>query len=86
MADTFKNFTSGLRDPIVAASEAIPSDSADLNKVTRALYVGTAGDIRVTLLDGDTVTFRTMPVGWHPLRVSRVWQTGTTASDIVSCC
>ncbi len=23
-------------------------------------------------------------VGWHPIRVTRVWGTGTTASDIVA--
>jgi hypothetical protein len=52
--------------------------------VTRALWVGGAGDLRVKLLDGQTVTIPSANVGWHPLRVRQVFATGTTATNIVA--
>jgi len=84
MTDTFKNHLTGLRDPIESATEVTPNDSADLSIVSRAIYVGVAGNLRVTMLDGSIVTF-SVGEGWHPIRVSRVWATGTTASAIVAC-
>ncbi len=84
MTDTFKSHMTGLRDPIERAVNITPSDSDDLDVVTRAVYVGTAGDLRVTMLSGEIVTLLAGQ-GWHPIRVSRVWATGTTAAAIVVC-
>ncbi|PIL21173.1 hypothetical protein P775_05690 [Puniceibacterium antarcticum] len=67
------------------ATAITPNDTSDLSTLTRALYVGGAGDLRVTMADGNTVTFAGLPVGWHPVRVARVHSTGTTASNIVGC-
>ncbi len=85
MSDNFQNYTSSLRDPVRAAEQVTPSDSTDLASVSRAIYVGGSGDLRVTLVDGSDVIFRTAPVGWHPVRARQVWATGTTATDIVAC-
>ena len=63
--------------PVSSAAAVTPSDDTDLTYVTRALYVGTSGNLRVTMQDGQTVTFSSVPVGWHPLRVSRVLSTST---------
>lgn len=68
----------------VAAAAVTPSDANDLTNVTRALWVGTAGSVQVTMRAGQTVTFSNMNVGWHPIRVRRVWATGTTATNIVA--
>lgn len=85
MTDHFKSYAPGMSDPIQTASAISPNDSADLAKATRALYVGGSGNLRVTLVSGDIVSFSGVNVGWHPLRVQRVWATGTTASSIVGC-
>lgn len=62
-----------------------PSDTADLRVITRGLYVGTTGNLRVTLDNGDDVTFVTIAAGIiHPLYVKRVWSTNTTATNLVA--
>tara|TARA_R110000868_G_scaffold227395_1_gene480376 strand:- start:407 stop:874 length:468 start_codon:yes stop_codon:yes gene_type:complete len=48
------------------------------------LYVGVTGDLKVTASGGGTVILKAAPVGWHPINVTRVWATGTTATDIVA--
>lgn len=59
-----------------------PSDSAD-NSYMR-LYVGGTGDVKVTTLDGNVVTFKAVPVGSTLcVETSLVWSTGTTATLIV---
>jgi hypothetical protein len=46
--------------------------------------VGVAGAVKVTFFDGTTVTFGTLVAGViHPLRVKRVFATGTTATGII---
>lgn len=71
--------------PAVGLAAVTPSDSADLAVVpARSLYVGTAGNLRVTTVSGDTVTLANVAAGYHPLTVVRVHATGTTASDIVA--
>ena len=53
MTDLFKNHAQSMRDPIARAVEATPNDSTDLPMVTRAIYVGGTGNLRVTVLDGS---------------------------------
>jgi len=85
MTDHFKAHATGLSDPVQSASSVTPDDATDLVDTTRAVFVGTGGNLRVTLVSGDIVTFPNAGAGWHPLRVVRVWATGTTATDIVGC-
>jgi hypothetical protein len=75
-----------LSAPAERAEAVTPSDTADLTNVSRAIWVGTPGNLRVTMRTGAVVTFPNINNGWHPLRVSRVWSTGTTASGIVAVC
>jgi len=82
--DIFGRFARGLSEPARSAFSVTPNDSVDVSYVTRGLYVGATGDIKVTMADGDTVTLNSIAAGIvHPLRVSRVWSTGTTATGIV---
>lgn len=57
------------------------SDGTDLSDTTRMLVVGGAGNIKLTDVDGVTDTY-TFPAGSFPIRVRRIWLTGTTATGI----
>lgn len=64
-----------------------PSNSTDLAALTRGIYVGVSGDLKVDLYDLETVTTVTF-VGLasgviHPIRAQRVYATGTTATSIL---
>ena len=65
------------------AQNVTPNDGVDLIYVSRALYLGTAGNVNVTLMDGTTIVLA-LGTGWHPLRVTRVLATSTTATGIVA--
>jgi hypothetical protein len=58
------------------------SDTADMPHVSRALQVGTGGDIKMTFADGTTDTWYNVAAGIVPVQVRRVWNTGTSASQI----
>lgn len=72
-----------MASPITGAFAITPNDSTDLGEITVNLYVGTAGACKVTMFDGSVVTYASLAAGRHPLRVKRVWATGTTATGIV---
>lgn len=71
-----------------------PSDSANLSLTPTqsgtlpkpfALYVGGAGDVKVDLESGATVTFKAVPVGTTlMIRVRKVYATGTSATNLVA--
>lgn len=67
------------------AAAVTPNDSTDLTFTSRAIYVGGGGDLKVNLSDGTTVTFASIAAGIiHPIRVKRVFSTGTTATGILA--
>jgi hypothetical protein len=66
------------------AVDIIPNNEAVLTKPTTAIYVGIDGDLKVDLVGGTTVTFKSLVGGvFHPIRATKVYATGTTARDIV---
>lgn len=82
--DTFRSHTRSLTAPSEDAVAILPDDTATLGHATRAVYVGTAGDLRVRMLGQGEVTFVGLAQGsLLPLRVTQVLATGTSASDIV---
>ncbi len=81
--DDFNTQTPNAQGPISKAAEVTPNDALDLTHLTRAVFIGTGGDLRATLADGTVLSFVNMAPGWHPIRVARIWATGTTASDII---
>ncbi len=82
--DTFADHAVGLTAPATRPETITPNDSADLSHTTRALYVGQTGNVRVQMVSGDIVTLANMQGGiLYPIRASRVFATGTTASDLV---
>lgn len=76
-----------IKVPVYPASGAYKldtsfSDTEDLPISTRAILVGTAGDLKVDMINGDTVT---LPVyaGIVDVAIKRVYVTGTTASNVI---
>ena len=62
-----------------------PSDTDELPYVINRLYVGVAGDIKVTLVgDATPITLKAVPVGLiSGLRIRHVIATGTTATNLI---
>lgn len=84
MADAFANFSSGLESPALRVLEVTPSDSTDLAEASRAINVGTTGAVRLTTVYGTTATVQIAAGIAFPIRASRIWSTGTTATNIVA--
>lgn len=82
MSDRFANYALGLESPAVNLIEITPNDTQDLSEFSRALNVAVSGMVRVTTVRGDTATINIAAGIPFPVRVRRVWQTGTTASGI----
>lgn len=65
--------------------EVTPSDTVDFpqRKLTKAIYVGTTGNVSAVRPDGVAVLFTAVPAGSIlPIRCRRINATGTTASTI----
>ena len=83
--DNFSRQQTLTGDPATNAVLITPNDSTDLVAVTRAVYIGTTGNMKVTMQDSGTVLFTGIPAGTTlPIRVSRIWSTTTTASTIIA--
>ena len=76
-------------DPTNRAFVITPSDTINVAFPGCKLYVGSTGNVKVALhsqatgVAADVVTFIDVPVGFMPVLVSRVYATGTTASEIL---
>lgn len=64
-------------DSITDLWRVTPSDDDDMKFVSRVLVVTVAGDFRV-LMAADTEVTIPLTEGWHPMRVRRVFASGTT--------
>ena len=83
--DDFGSLQPGISGPASKAVAITPNNSADLAFATRAIYVGGGGDLRVEMQDeAAPVTFVGVVAGTIlPIRVARVFVTGTTATSLV---
>lgn len=63
-----------------------PNNSTDLATTDVVLYIGGAGsgNLKVNTAGGETVTFTGVGKGFFPVRVNRVWSTGTDVTGIVA--
>jgi hypothetical protein len=67
------------------ADEIVPHDANELTYVTRAIYVGGAGNMSVVTAKGTSVVFTGLPAGIVlPVRIRKVLATGTTATNLVA--
>lgn len=87
MQDPYQYATAHIQNPITNAFSISPSNTTDLPVTTRSVYIGSSGDLRVTLKDmpdGTFVTYKNMIEGLsYPLRIKRVFSSGTTASNLI---
>lgn len=70
----------------VSAFSAIPIVPSDVTVLTntRALYVGTGGNLAVTTFNGEVITFTNVNGGTiMPLQVTKVMATNTTALGVI---
>lgn len=81
MADAFEAHNSGLDSPARNAAAVTPGATA-LDNVTRALFIGGAGDVTVTMKGGGSVTFAAGDGAILPIVVTHV--TAATATGIVA--
>ncbi len=84
MIDIFENHAASLVSPATHLHPVTPSDDTDLVLVSRAVAVGGEGFVRVTTCSGTTGRIFVVPGAPFPIRVTRIWASGTTATDIVA--
>ncbi len=79
------SLSGGMNSAYTHGTAITPTDNVFLPQTSRALWVGTGGNITVLLSD-DTVpvTLNNVPAGLLLVRACQVFATGTTASNIVS--
>jgi hypothetical protein len=74
--------------PYTRAVSVTASDSNDLAETTRAIHIhaGAASTpIKVTMAGDTTAVTLNLQTGFiYPLRVSRIWATGTTATTLIA--
>jgi len=86
---SISNPGSNIRDmaaPAVASQVITPHDVDDLGVATRRLYVGHTGDITLLLVgdsDGVGRLMKAAPIGEYNWAVRRVFNTGTTAQNLI---
>lgn len=84
MADRFEGMAIGYDAPAFHGFSITPNDSTDLSEITRAIWVGGAGDITLVLMSGATLTLPSIPAGTlMPIRAARIMATGTDATGLV---
>lgn len=74
---------SQIKTTSLGGAAVTPADGADI-ATQGTLYVGGTGALKVTTSDGSVLTFAAVPVGFFPVKVKRVWATGTTATNIIA--
>ncbi len=77
----------GISVPPSHAAVVSPDDDNDLDNMTRGISFGTAGDLKVVTAGGETVVIPSGSLAAgviHPLCITRVYDTGTDALDIVA--
>lgn len=85
MKDKCSTYTASLNAPASEAMAITPDDLAELPWVTRALYVGSPGRVKVVMESGEMVDFTELQAGIvYPLRIRRVLAVGTDAANLVA--
>jgi hypothetical protein len=83
--DFFAGSANSLTSPAEVCFGIAPNDFEDLPQVTKAIYVGQGGDVRLLPLRGtETVTFVNVASGSVlDVRARRILTLGTTATDMI---
>lgn len=84
MSHTFANRAMSADGPATGGFAITPDDETDFPAPTRALYVGSSGDLVLVLVSGDEVVLKGVAGGTLlPVRALRVMAAGTTATALV---
>lgn len=68
--------------PVMDAVAVTASADPFAQGMCRALYLGTAGDVTITLRDGSSVTMKNLAAGvWHPVTATHVTALANSAAD-----
>lgn len=81
MADKFDTLNPGIDAPF-SGGQAVVAETP-FGTTSRALYVGTQGNLTVTTKEGNDLTFIAFS-GWLPGRITQVRAAGLTASNILA--
>lgn len=86
--NSFAQTDTGIIAPFTRAVAVTPNDSTDLAEVSRGLNVHKSGStsiaVKVTMADDSTaVTLNLINASVTPMRVARVWSTGTDAGATI---
>jgi hypothetical protein len=83
--DPFGSASDSLIAPAREAFALTPNDTTELTRATKAVYVGTGGDITLRAVGSETdVVLRNVVAGSVlAIRLRAIRQTGTTAADLV---
>lgn len=84
MADKFNSHSESLTSPPADLISVTPDDAQDLPFASRALNVAQSGTVRVTTVAGTTGTITVAAGIMFPVRITRVWATGTSADGVVA--
>lgn len=83
MNDIYGDTAQSLVAPASGAHAVTPSDSLELPQISRAIYVGTGGNLVIEMLWGGTVTFANVPSGsLLPIRARKVLSTSTATAIV----
>lgn len=75
---------SQLNAPAERATAITPDNDDDLGFLTRFIFVGGAGNLKLDTVGGDTITLIGVTTGSvYPIRAKKVYATGTTATNLV---
>jgi len=85
MIDPFASSSDSLIAPAREAFPITPDDAANIPRATKAVYVGSGGNIVLRAVGSDAdVVFRNVAAGSVlAVRLSAVRATGTTANDLI---
>ena len=73
-----------LTGPITHGKNAILSDTIDMPFDARGIYLGVAGDVKLITPAGSILLLKNLVAGViHPIETRRVFNSGTTATNIV---
>lgn len=84
MATDFSLYADGLSSPARHAAAITPHDTNDLANTSRGIIIGVGGTIKVITVGGDTVTMTVATGAVLALMVTRIFATGTTATNIAT--
>ena len=66
--------------PAYKVTDALTRDNSAEFATTRGLLCIVGGAVHVGFQGGGEATFSSLPVGWHPMRINKLFLTGTDAS------